>query len=183
MMKQTNWLTDRFSRLQRKYLVQISTMVANIQVEIENSCETIVKKVRSTRLNYGIHETPHSIYFTIRKSLNKSSKISEASIQLSTSPQFSEESAHYTSELRKLNEANNNLKHLYEDAVLELEKKSDYIKTLEDKVEILHEKLTQTTEETTTNKLRAFEEEKRLLQVKHEKVCAEFKIRKRKLMT
>ena len=126
-------------------------MVANVQAEIENSCETIFKIVRSTRLNYGIHETPHSISFTIRKSLNKSSKISEACIQSSTSTQISEESAHYTIELEKLTDANDNLKHLYEDSVIELEKTSDYIETLENKVQILHQKLVQSTEETTTN--------------------------------
>ena len=68
--------------------------------------------------------------------------------------------------------------------VIELEKKSDYIETLENKVQILHQKLVQSTEETTTNvsnKVKAIEEEKRLLQVKHEKVCAEFKNLKREI--
>jgi hypothetical protein len=123
-------------------------MVPTAQIEIEDSCNKIIKNVRSTRLNYGIHETPHSICFTIRKSLNKSSKI--------------------------------------DDSVIELEKKSDYIETLENKVQILHEKLVQSTEETTTNvsnKVKGIEEEKRLLQVKHEKVCAEFKNLKMEIKT
>ena len=119
-------------------------MVPTAQTEIEDSCYKIIKNVRSTRLNYGIHETPHSIYLTIRKSLNKFSKILEPSFQpLTNSVNSKSHCESYTIELEKLIKTNENLKRLYEDATIEVEEKSDNLKLLEDKVQIMDEKFAQ----------------------------------------
>ena len=152
------------------------------QTEIEDSCNKIIKNVRSTRLNYGIPEMPHSIYLTIRKSLSEFSRILEPSFQSSTNSVNSKSHCEsYTIELEKLIKTNENLKHLYEDATIEVEEKIDYIIILEDKVQIMYEKLAQAKSSKEIdiknfNKMKAIEEEKRLLQVKHEKLCAELKI-------
>ena len=50
-------------------------MVANFfeKKTIEHSYQEILSVVRSSPLHFAIQETPFSFYFTVRKSLNKSS--------------------------------------------------------------------------------------------------------------
>ena len=77
-----------------------------------------------------------------------------------------------------MKEVNENLKQCYEEAVKEIEEKNDFIAGMEEKAQILNSKLDHTKEEVNINainKVKAIEEEKRLLQVKHEKNCAELK--------
>ena len=157
-------------------------MVASApQTEIFNSCDMIIKTVRSTRLNYGITETPHSIYVSVRKSLDKT-KISQQSSESTQNEQISEAPYFFpTTERDKLRAENDSLKQFYEQAVLELEGKNESIKLLEDKVERLHHKLDQC-KAGETKVVDSITEEKRQIQVKHEKVCAEGKLMKNEIV-
>ena len=44
-------------------------------LKIKNSCENVIKSVRESQLNYSIQETPHSLYFTVRKTFARSSQV------------------------------------------------------------------------------------------------------------
>ena len=42
-----------------------------IKLSVKNSCDSILKSVRKSCLNFSMQETPFSIYITVRKSLLK----------------------------------------------------------------------------------------------------------------
>ena len=65
IVKQTNELIQNTT-------YYFPTMAVKPHLIIQKSCNAILQEVRSSCLNFGIQETPHSIYLTIRKSLNKS---------------------------------------------------------------------------------------------------------------
>ena len=146
---------------------------------IANSCQEIIDAVRSSLLNFSFQETPFSIYLTVRKSLNKC-----ANQELSFKQQreaFSyvkSEQETIQSKIEILENANEMLKQNYEEALIEAETFANQKYDLETKLEILSEKLDVSEKRIETEvakKVQSISVEKRALQLKHEKIVAEFK--------
>lgn len=53
-----------------------------VSEEVMSSCYKVIEKVRETKLNYAIEETPFTVYVTLRKSLNKSPQFSSKPLQI-----------------------------------------------------------------------------------------------------
>jgi chromosome segregation ATPase len=102
-----------------------------------SSCDLIVNSIRNSFLNYSLHETPYSIYLTIRKSFVKNS----AALNLSSSDPSLEsvcsnqDASFLLNLLRKAEKSENALKRNYEDALEESEEAHKKIKDLEALVE------------------------------------------------
>ena len=122
-------------------------------------------------------ETPFSLYLTVRKSLQKSFVIAPPENLVEVSE---------VAEVSKLNErvsflekANDELKQNYDAEVNNNEAHINQIKSLEVEIRQIksQQKLVETEiEENVKLKVKATTEEKRVLQIKHEKMCAEIKI-------
>ena len=150
------------------------------QETIENSCQKIINSVRSFSLNFTFQETPFSIYFSVRKSLNKSLN---QSLNLDICPNGHIEAVHLVksekdklqSKIEALENANANLQRNYEESIDEAESIINQKNILE---EILNDKLADSEkkiEAIVTKKVTEISVEKKALQMKHEKVSAQFK--------
>jgi hypothetical protein len=101
----------------------------------------VISSIASSNLNYAIHQTPFSIYITIRKSLQKSQNQNIPDLQ--TSAHEHEVSAQQVicSHCPLLEETNSDLKNRYEDEILENEQQKKTILELNNIVDNLHSKL------------------------------------------
>ena len=156
-------------------------MVANIfkKQAIEHYYQEILSVVRSSPLNFAIQETPFSFYFTVRKSLNKSSDSDLFYHQQSVSTSRVEpEQDSVQSKIKVLEEANEILREEYEGSLLDTETLTKENQCLENKLVILSDKLTESENKIDTivaQKVKAISEEKKSLQIKHERVVADLK--------
>ena len=101
------------------------------KLKVEHSCSQITNTVRSMPLNYNIVETPFSNYVNLRKSLAKNASTAVKNVK-------SESSDDKVKILQKINQSlNANL----EEAILEAEENSKTIYELNEKADILLEKL------------------------------------------
>ena len=163
--------------------------MASVINKIENSCFAILSNIRSSKLNYSIQETPYSIYLTIRKSIRKSPTFSNPEIQSFSPPgtisavlELKKENELLLNKCQFLERSNQELKNSFEEATNENETNLETIHNLEDKIEILNNKLVTAEKEvdfTVGRKIKAVTDEKRLLQTKHEKICTENKTLKK----
>ena len=146
------------------------------ETNIQKSCFSIMNNIRSTNLNYAVQETPFSIYVTIRKSLIKSKIIQFHS---TTQPEpYADEISKLKARCNFLEHANETLKMKYEDEVNESEVKGKLVAELEKKLEILSERKDNSKAEIETKvakQVKSVIDEKRSLQIKHAKICAENK--------
>ena len=102
--------------------------------------------MRSSSLNFTFQETPFSIYFTVRKSLNQTLVQSS---NLGLCPDRHIEVIHLVksekdellSKIEFLANANETLQRNYEESTLEAESIINQNKNLEESLEILHDKL------------------------------------------
>ena len=143
---------------------------------IEFSCQEVVNAVRSSQLNFAIQETPFSLYFTVRKSLNKSSNCDFSFKQ--PNEHLANEQETFQTKLKALQEANWILKKNYEEALLDAETFAKENHSLKNKIDILCEKLSKAEEKNeaiVAQKAKAINDEKKSLQTKHEKLIADFK--------
>ena len=97
---------------------------------VEESCNSIINTVRSLPLNFSIVETPYSVYLTVRKSL-----VRNASSLGNVKKESQDE------KVKMLEESNQRLKANFEELVIECKENTKYIHDIEDKNEILLEKL------------------------------------------
>ena len=151
---------------------------------VQDSYCSILKTIRSSPLNFALQETPYSIQITIRKSLRNGLNFESSSF---SSPQHDSSQT----SLHKLQEENSTLfsrcksfekdyvqlKAELEDNVLEIETKNEGIRSLESRIEILHDKLEAKEKQLilTNSKLCKVIEEERVFKKKHEAVCNEKK--------
>ena len=144
---------------------------------IEKSCDKIISAVRSSCLNFAVQETPFSIYFTIRKSLRKSSNLD---LYLNQTKEVVHDSKIeiLESKIASLQNTIETISRDYEESVDKAEalvKKND---TLEKQIEVLNENLFDAEHNIDTivvNKVKAINSEKREIQTKHEKISLELK--------
>ena len=100
---------------------------------VQDSCHSFLNSSRITNLNYGIQETPHSIFISIRKSLDKSFVAPQnLSTKITSVPV--EEFSRLVSHCKFLEDSNGALKTDFEDEVAENEVNLKKISELEDKV-------------------------------------------------
>ena len=152
--------------------------IDHLNSNIQNSCQDILNGVRSSCLNFALQETPFSLFLTIRKSYHKPRydqnlplpQIDQESLprnQETPNDQFSQ----LQSKFKDLEKANENLKGLLECEVLENEHSKQTICALKNQIDHLHENI----DKVVIEKVKTFAEEKRKLQIKHERICAESK--------
>ena len=139
---------------------------------IQNSCQAIVNTVRVSGLNFSLQETPFSFYITVRKSALKPPKphipdFQQSACDLELIPQIEQ----LKSRCLFLENANRHLKSDYEDAVHEVEAKTKEVFELQRDLQNLHEQQ----QESIANKVKTSSDQKRALEIKHERVCAENK--------
>ena len=105
------------------YISDFSPTMLNIRTEtcIQDSLNYIMSEIRPTKLKYAIKETPFSIYITFRKSFNKA-KITELNPENEIVPQPGD-IPNLLSHCKFLEEANDALKHMMEDEVIQHEDK------------------------------------------------------------
>ena len=143
--------------------------------DVKMACDPILNNLRMSGLNFLIQETPFSLYVTIRKS-----KIRSPQVPLPSSAKQDLDSniAQLKSRINFLEDANDRLKHDFQGAVDELEEKTKKVTGLEDDKKNLERQLGEALsniETISTSKIENISEEKRSLQIKHEKMCAENK--------
>ena len=111
---------------------------------IQESCDSVLKCISESGLNYVIQATPYSVYITMRKSLTNTCrnkvnlvgpKVSQNDCIASTKRDQDLET--FQKRCKFLENSNENLKDKFEDSVKELESSLEYIKNLENKVETL----------------------------------------------
>ena len=100
------------------------------KIALQTSCNSILNNVRNSSLNYALHETPFSIYITLRK----------------TEVKFKDTSNIYSVPVKSENASVDNkayhaVKDDLVDALKELEAKCEHIKRLENSLENYDEKL------------------------------------------
>jgi hypothetical protein len=146
--------------------------------QIQNSCAKILNTVRQSGLNFSIQETPYSFFVTVRKSVLKSLQVSildepETGTVNLASNAFTEE---LQSRCLFLEQSNSRLKSDFEEAVHELE-------VLQSEKNDLSEHLTESKDKNDIvgNNIKVVNEEKRALQIKHERICSENKNLKNEL--
>ena len=108
---------------------------------IQSSCDSIMYSIRSSSLNYSVQETAYSIYVTIRKSTRKTFNILSATRQNQIFEINSQFETHNENELlvlqsrsKLLENKNEALKSQLEEAVVEVEEKENYVKSLRTKL-------------------------------------------------
>ena len=145
----------------------------------QNSCGSILNNVRMSGLNFCIQETPFSCYVTIRKSPVKTPKVPlPNSQQRVPNPNPDCNIDLLKSRISFLENANEKVKNDFHRAVEELEVTSAELKALKSANENKERQLDEAfnnVESIVANKTKHISEEKRALQVKHEKSCAENK--------
>jgi chromosome segregation ATPase len=118
-----------------KSIVQISTMTA-----IQSSCDQIIYCVRGSLLNFSIHETPYSLYLTIRKSLSNSTTEQNISSCQKLSHPSENDIAGIRKKLERSESANNSLQLNYQEAVGECESYLKKVDNLQEKVKECEQK-------------------------------------------
>ena len=96
---------------------------------IQKACQSVLNSIRSTNLHYGIQETPFSIHITVRKSLKKSSIVSEQESP-KVNDSVSQEMTKLNSRCTFLEQANEALKLDYEAEVNESESLKKHVAEL-----------------------------------------------------
>ena len=147
-------------------------------IQIQNSCAKILNTVRQSGLNFSIQETPYSFFVTVRKSVLKSLQVSildeseTGTVNLASNALTEELQSHCLF----LEQSNSRLKSDFEDAVHELE-------VLQSEKNDLSEHLTESKDkiDIVGNNIKVVNEEKRALQIKHERICSENKNLKNEL--
>ena len=146
---------------------------------IENSCQGIISAVKSSSLNFGIQETPFSIYISVRKSYNKSSNPNLKSKQQNGAfYDVKSELDYLQTKIKHLENSNEILQRNYEETLNEAESITNQNCNLQNQLEILGDRLAESEEKieaTVDYKVKAIAFEKRALQTKHEKLAAELK--------
>ena len=124
------------------------TMATNFPLQtVQTSCDLVINSVRASLLNFSIHETPYSLYLTIRKSLSKSPNQIFAQPQQHVEPDVQvRDLESLQSRLKLVENANLSLKENYEEAVNECEACHKQIKDLESKVKDLEQVVASTEE-------------------------------------
>ena len=147
--------------------------------KIEASYKTIMNNVRSSGLHFCLQETPFSCYITVRKSLiNPKASHGLLPDPSSSSLETNRDFDQLKSRNFFLENSNIKLKQSLQDAVEELEEHTEIIDNLKSEVKNLTEELKEAhdkNDKAVQVKVKAFKEEKRMLQVKHENLCAEVK--------
>ena len=139
----------------------------------------ILNSVRLSGLNFNIQETPYSFYICVRKSTSNSPQVQilEPS-QVGTNLDSSIQIGQLKTRCCFLENALENMKKDCVDAVDELEEKTKIVLDLENENESLREKLTESKiefDKSLALRVKNVIEEKRQIQIKHERVCAENK--------
>ena len=121
------------------------------------------------------------MFVTIRKSQKKSGtfSVNDQKINEQELVTLKNEFEFLQSKFKLSQDANEKLKSLYEDAVQETEENHRHIEYLETELSNVNEKLSETKADIdliVTKKVKHISDEKRGIQVKHEKLCAEFKL-------
>ena len=158
-------------------MAAISPVLSELESFIHNSYNSVLDNLRSSHLNFGISETPFSIYITIRKSLKKSS-FTKFSSQVPSKLVQDVPVSKIKSRCKFLEDANEALKIDLDYAVTENEAHVKTICDLETKVENLVQKLTETEKQFGTKvaeAVKATVAERRSIQIKHEQICVESK--------
>ena len=107
--------------------------VLRTESQIQDSLNSIMSQIRSTNLNYSIEETPFSTYITLRKSLNKA-KWSRIHPWLNSLKIF----PIYWPHCELLEQANDDLKHMFEEGMIEHETKVKVMIGLQDKIKAIN---------------------------------------------
>ena len=149
------------------------------EVQIQNSCATILNIVRQSGLNFTIQETPYSFYVTVRKTAQKSSHFSNSNLELhiGTLPQ-NPLTEQLQSRCTFLEQANDHLRHEFANAVDEIEGQRNTIDELQSEKRDLNKQLSESSDNidiAVETKTKHINDEKRTLQIKHEKICSENK--------
>jgi hypothetical protein len=147
---------------------------------MEDSYRNIMNSIRSSGLHFCLQETPYSCYITVRKSLINPQSSPQI---LNADPSSNNiESNTKVLELKSQNifleNSNLKLKQSYQDAVEEVEDKAEVIVNLETELSRMTAELKEMHGkygEDAEFKIECEKEEKRTLQIKHEKACAEIK--------
>ena len=147
--------------------------------EVITSVKKVINCIRSSNLNFALQETPYSVFVTIRKSQKKSGtfSVNDQKINEQELVTLKNEFEFLQSKFKLSQDANEKLKSLYEDAVQETEENHRHIEYLETELSNVNEKLSETKADIdliVTKKVKHISDEKRGIQVKHEKLCAEF---------
>ena len=142
---------------------------------VQNSCEFILKNIRSSSLNYAVQETPFSLYLTIRKSFVKNKTRSDSkpatSSPLVRETEISREELETLKvECESLKNENQTLKKGYEEAIIECEENNMVIADLQNRNENLDFKVCKC-----EAKIKELDDEKKKLQAKNEKLNEENK--------
>ena len=111
---------------------------------VHSSCDSIMRSIRSSPLNYSVQETAYSLYVTIRKSTRNTNDI----LSIGAQNKLSENNLHCENELivlqsrcEILENKNEVLKNELEEAVIEIEEKQNNIECLEAKSDVGQSKL------------------------------------------
>lgn len=145
-----------------------------LATNIQRSCEFIINNVRMSGLNFSLQETPFSVYFTIRKSLSKVTKIPfhmDSRYQPVNPDTSAADLDTLRLKLQNSDEVIDTLKKKYNDKVKEHEITCENLSNLHTHNEYLHDHI----DHIVTEKVKAINEEKRSLQIKHEQICSNFK--------
>merc|ERR1711872_319876 len=89
------WRTYRFLNQSKEKAVSELKMVANHQTQLSpyETCDQILKVVKSSDLHFVLQETPHSVYITIRKKfVNKA--VAEKVYEINTNEKQAEQLRH-----------------------------------------------------------------------------------------
>jgi DNA repair exonuclease SbcCD ATPase subunit len=111
-------------------------------LNLENSCDQIVKSVRNSCLNFSIQETPYSLYLTIRKSFTKAPQDSSNDLKNESENIINQEIETLKARLSEAEKRNQRLQSEHEEVVNDSEvcyKKIESLETrvLNDKEEIV----------------------------------------------
>ena len=108
-------------------------------LSLQKSCDHVINSVRASCLNFSIHETPYSVYLSVRKSFSKSktSPKLESTLLPSTSQKnmYENEIEALKAALKDAEMANNVLVNKYEEAVDDSETSHTEIKRLQAEID------------------------------------------------
>ena len=150
-----------------------------LPTSIQRSFQSIIDNVRTSGLNFSLQETPFSVYFSIRKSQSRASKSPFSLDPQTLSDHFTTSCQSCSTELESLksrcqysDECYESLKEKYEGEVNDHEVTRENLTNLKTQMENLHNH----TDHLVAEKVKVINDEKRGLQIKHEKTCSDFKI-------
>ena len=130
-------------------------------------------------MNFTIQETPYSFYVTVRKTAQKSPIAFNSNLGLHLGTLLQNPlTEQLQSRCTFLEQANDHLKHEFANSVDELELLRKTIDELQSETLVLNKQLSESSDTidiAVETKTKHINDEKRALQIKHEKVCAENK--------